>query len=288
MNKEDLKIIFFGTPKFAENVLEKMEKSGFLPTLIITAPDKPKGRKMIITPPEAKVFAISRNIPFLQPQKLKDPEFLEKLKSFGNFDISVVCSYGKIIPKEVLDIPKNGNLNIHPSLLPKLRGPSPMQSSILTENETGVTIMKVDEQMDHGPIIAQEKISINWPPYIDELEKVLAEKGAELLCKTIIPFLKKEIEEIEQDHQKATFCKKIEKEDGLIDLKDDPEKNLRKIRAFKLWPKAYFFQEIDGKNTRIIVTFASIENGLLKIEKVIPEGKKEIDYINFVSNLNNK
>lgn len=288
MKKEDLKILFFGTPEFAKNTLEIMKNEGFLPKLIITGQDKPKGRKLIITPPEVKIFAKENNIPFLQPKSLKTEEFFNELKSFGHFDLGIVCSYGKIIPKNILEVPEGGNINVHPSLLPKLRGPSPIQSAILEEDETGITIMQVDEEMDHGPILLQKKISIYWPPYIDDLENVLAKEGGVMLCEAINMFIENRLSPKEQDHGKATFCKKIEKEDGFLNLEDAPETNLRKIRAFRNWPKAYFFKEISGKQTRIIVTSASIESGNLKIEKVIPEGKKEMDYDRLVSTLDNK
>lgn len=284
--QQKLKIIFFGTPKFAKTVLEKMKESGFLPSLIITQEDKPVGRKLVITPPEVKIFAQENNIPFLQPKSLKDETFLNEIKSFGTFDIGIVCSYGKIIPENILKMSKNGNLNIHTSLLPKLRGPSPIQSAILSENETGITIMLLDELMDHGPILAQEKIDIYWPPYEEDLEDVLSKKGSSMLCDVIMKFLDGKIEIKEQDHSKATFCKKIQKEDALLDLNDDPNLNLRKIRAYHRWPKAYFFQkDKKGKEIRIIVSRADVAEDKLVIEKIIPEGKKEMLYKDFIKNL---
>lgn len=287
MKKEDLKILFFGTPWFAKEILEKMKEEGFIPKLIITGQDKPKGRKLVITPPEVKIFAQENNIPFLQPKSLKTEEFLNQIKSFGDFDLGVVCSYGKIIPKNILDIPKGGNINVHPSLLPRLRGPSPIQSAILTEEKTGVTIMQVDEEMDHGPILLQKEVIIDWPPYVDDLEQLLAKEGGQMLCEAINMFIDKTLKGVEQNHSLATFCKKIEKEDGLLNFEEDPEINLRKIRAFKNWPRTYFFMNIEGKETRIIVTSASLKDGKLEIEKIIPEGKKEMDYKQFISNLNN-
>jgi methionyl-tRNA formyltransferase len=284
--QQKLKIIFFGTPKFAKTVLEKMKESGFLPSLIVTQEDKPVGRKLIIIPPEVKVFAQENNIPFLQPKSLKDENFLNEIKSFGTFDIGIVCSYGKIIPENILKLSKNGNLNIHTSLLPKLRGPSPIQSAILSENETGITIMLLDELMDHGPILAQEKIDIYWPPYEEDLEDALSKKGSSMLCDVIMKFLDGKIEIKEQDHSKATFCKKIQKEDALLDLNDDPNLNLRKIRAYHRWPKAYFFQkDKKGKEIRIIVSRADVVEDKLVIEKIIPEGKKEMLYKDFIKNL---
>ncbi len=280
------KIIFFGTPEFAVTALIEMKKNGYRPSLIITQEDKPVGRKLIITPTPVKVFAMENNIPFMEPKSLKDENVLNEIKSFGPFDLGIICSYGKIIPKNILDLSAKGNLNIHPSLLPKLRGPSPIQSSILFEDQTGVSIMLVDELLDHGPVLMQEKIDITWPPYEEELDKILAEKGADMLCQTIPKWLLGQIEVKEQDHQKATFCKKINKEDALLDLNDKADINLRKIRAYHRWPKAYFFiKDKNQKDIRIIVTKADIKDGFLQIEKVIPEGKKEINYKDFIKNL---
>jgi methionyl-tRNA formyltransferase len=274
------KFVFFGTNAFAVAVLEELKKHNFLPTLIITTEDKPKGRKLVLTPPETKVWAEKNSISYIQPNTLKTEEVVEKIKSY-NVDFFVVASYGKIIPQIVLDIPQYGTLNVHPSLLPKLRGASPIESAILLENETGVTIMKLDAQMDHGPIVSQKKI-LEWegnnPPHADDLEKTLAHEGGKLLAEIIPEWISGKVSEVEQDHTKATFCKKIEKSDGEINLSDDAEKNIRKIRAYHIWPTAYFFD--DGK--RIIVKQAHIEDAKLILDRIIPEGKKEMSYTDFL------
>jgi len=278
MSKTEIKFAFFGTPKFAKIVLDELEKSGFIPSIIITTPDKPQGRKMILTPPPVKIWAEERNIPVLQPDSLNSKFQISNLK----FDLFIVASYGKIIPKEVLEIPQFGSLNVHPSLLPKLRGASPIESAILEENKTGVSIMLIDEKMDHGPIVSQKEINIeDWPPYFEILEEKLAIEGGKLLSEVLPLWISKKIEAKEQDHSQATFTKKIKKEDGLIDLNDDPEKNIRKIRAFSEWPGSYFFIEHKGKKIRILIKKASIVEGQLVLEKVLPEGKKEISYEEF-------
>lgn len=268
---------FFGTDFFAVKVLEELKNQGLLPKVVVTTIDKPKGRKLVLTPTETKVWAIENNIEYIEVKKL-DSDFYQKLSSL-NLELSIVASFGKIIPKNVLDLPKFGTINVHPSLLPKLRGPSPLQTAILEEDETGVSIMKLDEEVDHGPILLQEKINIEWPPYEDELASASAKLGGSMLSKVIDKILSNELVEIEQDHSKATFTKKIEKVDGLIDLKDSPEKNLRKIRSFCVWPGAYFFDE---DNKRIIVKKAHIEDGKLVLERIIPEGKKEMSYADFL------
>lgn len=276
---------FFGTSKISVTILDELKKLGFIPTLIVTSEDKQKGRKMILTSPETKIWADKEGIPCLQLKTLRTPESEEAILSHSKngYDLFIVASYGKIIPKNILDIPKHKTLNVHPSLLPKLRGPSPIKSAILDENETGVSIMRLDEEIDHGPILAQEKINIEWPPYEENLEKIAGEMGGKMLGKIIPDWIDGKIEEKEQDHNLATFCKKITKTDGEIDLNDNPEKNLRKIRAFHIWPGAYFFYEKNGERKRIVVKKAHIENGELVLERVVPEGKKEMDYKSFLN-----
>jgi methionyl-tRNA formyltransferase len=272
-------------------VLEELRAAGFLPSLVVTVPDKPKGRKMILTPPETKVWAEQNGVPVIQPQSLreeKNPGIVDKIKSYApsGFDFAVVASYGKIIPQNILDIPRLGMLNVHPSLLPKLRGASPLQSAILTENETGVTIMRLDADMDHGPIVAQKKVEVaDWPPYESDLENLLGRIGGKLLAEKLPNWLSGKIIETPQDHELATFCKKIEKEDGLLNLENSAETNLCKIRAYHIWPGAYFFALRGGKKIRVKVTRAAVVDGKLVIEKVVPEGKKEMDYEDFCRGL---
>jgi methionyl-tRNA formyltransferase len=239
----------------------------------VTSPDKPQGRKMLITPPPMKVWAKKNNIPCIQPEKLIKEEVE------GNFDLFIVVAYGKIIPENILNIPKLGSINIHYSLLPKYRGASPVESAILNgEIETGVTIQKMAYKMDTGPIIATEKTEIFSYEKAPDLRKRLIKIGGELLVKILStpsasshsPFAGGE----KQDESNATFCKKIKKEDGLIDLSDDPIKNYNKFRAYASWPRTFFFQN----SKRVIITDAILENNQFVIKKVLPEGKKEIKW----------
>lgn len=275
---------YFGSGKISVIVLEKLKEHGFLPKVIITTEDKPKGRNLILTPPEVKTWAEQEKIPYLQLKTLKTEESVEAIKNFSKegFDLFIVASYGKIIPQSILDIPKHKTLNVHPSLLPKLRGPSPIISAVLNENETGVTIMRIDEEMDHGPIVLQQKIDMEWPPYAEDLEKISGETGGEMLVKIIPDWINGKIKEVEQDHSKATYCKKVEKVDGEIDLSNKAESNLRKIRAYHIWPGAYFFDTQGEKKTRIIVKKAKIIDGELVLERIVPEGKKEMDYKDYL------
>lgn len=283
-NSRKIRYGFFGSSELSVIVLEKMKSLGFLPDLIITVPDQPKGRKLILTPPETKVWADENNIPSLQLKTLRTEESFKSIKNFGEFDVFIVASYGKIIPDNILYYPKHKTLNIHPSLLPRLRGASPIKSAILSESETGTSIIVLDNEMDHGPIIYQEKISMpTWPPYEEDLEKILAEKSAEAICKILPDWIDGKLQEVEQDHAKATICGKIEKKDGEINLNDSPEINIRKIRAYHRWPTAYFFEN----NKRIIIKMARLENDKLIIEKVLPEGKKEMSFEDYKRGLRN-
>ncbi len=289
---------FFGTPEFAAIILDELEQKGFIPTLVVTAPDKPKGRKLIVTPSEVKVWATARNIPALTPTKLSDEDFLAAL-TVADCNLFIVAAYGKIIPRGVLGIPEHGVLNVHPSLLPKFRGASPIESAILSnESHTGVTIMLLDEEMDHGPIVAQrqykgltfakvrplQRSDLCCPPKGSVLTHDLAHFGGALLVE-IIPEWMSGLKAVPQDHTQATYTKKITKEDGLIDLADDPLKNYKKIRAYDNWPGAYFFIEHNEKKIRVHVTEAVYTEGKLTITRVIPEGKKEMSYEDFLRGL---
>ena len=281
MNDKKIKIAFFGTPEFSAKILEKMKQEDFKPSLVIATPDKPKGRNLVLTPPATKIWAEKNNIDVLQPTKLRDPEFLNKMKETV-WDLFVVASYGKIIPQDILDLPKYGTINVHPSLLPRLRGASPMQSAILKENETGMTIMLMDADMDHGPILKQKKMDIpNWPPKITELENIMAEVGGQMLTGVIPLWIKGEIKPLEQNHSKATYIDKIKKEEALINFDDDPFWNYRKIQALQNL-KPHFFAERNSKKMRVIIRDAKMENGELIITRVLPEGKKEMDYQDFL------
>jgi methionyl-tRNA formyltransferase len=296
VKKDNLNFIFWGTPEVASETLEILKENGYMPSLIITAPDKPQGRKMIITPPPVKVWAIENNIPYLQPENLDQKEIWDVLRTLGrsdgdgqrkfsaeNFcgeqnipDFFLVVAYGKIIPEDIINIPKFGSINIHYSLLPKYRGASPVESAILNgETETGISIQKMEYKMDTGPIIAQEKVEIGPDEKTPDLRKTLIKIGGELLIKILPDFINEKITPIPQNERQASVCKKIKKEDGLIDLNDDPIKNYNKFRAYATWPRTFFFKD----DKRIIITDAKLENGKFKILKIIPEGGKEINYI---------
>lgn len=269
-------------------VLDELEKKGITPSLIVTNPDAPQGRKLVLTPPPVKVWAIERGIEVLQPTTLRSDEIVSTL-STHTFDLFIVAAYGKIIPQSILDLPKHGTLNVHPSLLPLLRGASPIRSAILNDmHGTGVTIMLMDADLDHGPILAQESAGITeneWPLRGEVLDERLARQGGRMLAEVIPKWLAGELEPKAQDHAAATFCTKITKEMGEIDLAADPYQNLLKIRAFDGWPGTFFFTEKNGKRMRVKITDAELAaDGSLKITRVVPEGKKEMAYEDFMRN----
>jgi methionyl-tRNA formyltransferase len=284
MNKPNL--AFFGTSHYAVMILEALKNADLLPTLIITTPDKPAGKGMQLVSPPVKIWAQEHSLPVLQPEKLKEESFIQKLKE-AQFDLFIVVAYGKIIPQEVIDISPHGALNVHASMLPKLRGASPIETAILEdEKNTGITIMLIDKEMDHGPIIAQQEVVLEpWPPKARELGTNIVQAGGKLLVQIIPEWLEGKIKPIPQDHSKATYTKKIEKEDALIDLAADPYLNFQKIQAYADWPKPYFFVEKNNKSIRVIIKEAAFKEGMLHILRVIPEGKREMDYSQFKQSL---
>ncbi|HYF10533.1 MAG TPA: methionyl-tRNA formyltransferase [Candidatus Paceibacterota bacterium] len=277
--RSNYSFVFFGTPELSVRVLEELSRVGLVPELIVTSPDAPQGRRLVLTPPPAKRWAEAHSIPLIQPKTLKTDEGLEELLK-KQYDFFVVAAYGKIIPQRLIDLPKKGVLNVHPSLLPKFRGASPIRSQILADDrDTGVSIMLIDAEMDHGPILSQIRVPVSpWPPGALELEDTIARAGGAELARVIPLWMNGEIQPAEQNHAEATFTKKIEKEDGLLDLSVDGYQNFLKIKAYEGWPGTYFF--LNGK--RVIIKDATYENGALRLTRVLPEGGKEMPYEEFL------
>jgi len=282
-----MKIAFFGTPDLAVNALLEMESFGILPELLVTTPDAPVGRKQIITPPPTKIWAEEHHIAIFQPPTLKDSS---QLTPFTNqsWDLFVVFAYGKIIPEWLLKLPKYGTINAHPSLLPKLRGASPIRSTLLNDlAAAGVTIMQMDEELDHGPILHQQAVNLPNPILGRDLDKILSLMCGNLLAHVIQELPNGNIVPAPQHHEHATFCTKITKD--MAELTLDPE-NLptgnealqvyRKICAFDGWPEAYFVHN----DKRIKIKAAHLDDsGKLLITKIVPEGKKEMDFCVYFS-----
>ena len=264
MKSKPYKIIFFGTPEFAEIILQELVKTEYKPMMVVTAPDKPIGRKQVLTPSLVKQLAQKHKIPVLQPKSLKDPGTGQKLLSPGS-DLFIIAAYGLILPQEILDIPKFGSLNVHPSLLPKYRGASPIQATILSnDQQTGITIMLMDEKIDHGPVIAQEKIRIKNET-TPSLSEKLAQLGADLLIKTLPKWFKKQIKPIPQSHHQATFTRQIKKEYGKINWAKSAEQIEQMFRAYQPWPGIY--TSFNNKALKIV------EVEILKIDHQYSLGK---------------
>lgn len=273
-NTKNTKIIFWGTPDLTITYLNKIEQADYEIIAVVTLPDRPVGRKQIITAPLPKIWANERNIPVLQPEKL-DSEFAQKIKLLSP-DISVVVAYGKIIPEEIISIPKHGTFNIHYSLLPRWRGSTPVESAILhNDSTTGVSIQKMIFKLDAGDVINEKEVQLQGNEYREDLRQNLSEIGSELLIQTIPDIVENSTTPKKQGESQVTYAKILKKEDGLITLQEDPQVLWQKWRALYPWPGLFFFDE-DGK--RIKITQARFENQKFIIEKVIPEGKKEIDW----------
>ena len=239
MSNLPTKILFLGASRFALPILETLAKSDFKPAAVLTAPDKSSGRGL--KPSES---LIKKEAGKCDPLALR--EEIEKTAKEINPDLLVLAAYGKILPQNILDLPKFGCLNVHPSLLPKYRGASPIQYSILNgDKEAGVTVMKMASKVDAGPILAQEKFILDRLDYTaPELAEILSGIGADLLLKVIPFWINGKIKLQEQDDSKATFAKILKTEDGLIDWNDSAAQIERKIRAFVPWPGT--FSRLEG------------------------------------------
>ncbi len=260
-----MKIAFFGTPRLAQIVLEKLIDSPYKPELIVTAPDARvvRGRKNLQSP--AKETAVKNSIDVLEPKNFKDFD--------TKFDLAILIAYGKILPQKILEIPKFGFINIHPSLLPKYRGPTPVQTAILDgEEKTGVTIILLDKEIDHGPILAQKEIKIEDDDNHISLNEKLAATGAEVLLEILPDYIEGKLKPVAQNDKLATITKHIAKLDGEIDLQNPPDKETldRMVRAYHPWPGVW--TKIDGK----IIKF--LPNGLIQ-----PEGKRKMTKKEFLN-----
>ena len=272
-----LKIVFLGTSEFAIPTLKTLLLSDNQPILVITSEDKPAGRGRKLASSPVKALALANNLAILEPSKI-DRDFIEKTKVLGP-DIGVLAAYGKILPKAFIEAFPLGILNIHPSLLPKYRGPSPIQAAILNgDKKTGVTIILIDEKMDHGPILAERAINIDNPDYL-ELHNQLAELGIKVLLEVLPEWIQGNIKPRSQNESEATYSKLIKKEDGQIDWSRPAEEIERMVRAYNPWPGAY----TKIKNGEILkIKKVKVENGVLKILIVQPESKKEMPWDAFL------
>lgn len=289
-----------GTPEFAVPSLENLINHKYEVVAIFTKPDRPVGRKQQIVFSPIKQLAINNNIPVFQPQSLKEATVISKIKSL-NPDFIVVVAYGKILPKDVLDIPKHGCINVHGSLLPKYRGAAPIQWSIINgERQSGVTTMLMDEGLDTGDILYSRTVNIDDNQNFGELYKELSKIGAKLLIYTLEQIQNNNIVRIKQDDNLASYCSIIDKSLGKIDWHKNSYQIRNLIRGLNPMPTAYTF--LDGKRLKIynakishttqespgkIIDFEKFivacgENTSLEILDLQMEGKKRMSTLDFV------
>ncbi len=287
-----MKIVFMGTPDYAVKTLESLIGSEHEVAAVFAQPDKPVGRKQILTPPPVKVCALEHNIPVFQPNSVKTGEALEILKEI-NPDVIVVVAYGKILPKEILDLPKYGCVNGHASLLPKYRGASPIQWCIVCgETETGVTTMLMDEGMDTGDILETVTVKIGEEETAEELFERLSDISANLMLSTLKGLENGSVTPKKQQGE-ATYAPIIKKEMAFIDFNKNANEIHNAVRGYYSWPCAYFF--LEGKRIKVIKTkigdktsktagtvigntenlvFACKDNTSIEILELQPEGSK--------------
>jgi methionyl-tRNA formyltransferase len=278
---------FFGTGPLAESVVASLVRAGYIPSLIITKPDTKQGRHMHLVEPYIKTWATIKNIPVYQPESLKDIREDSPLHN-KKFDVFIVASYGKLIPDTILSLATHGALNVHPSLLPMYRGPSPIETALLHgDSTTGVTIIRLDNEMDHGDILAQNMFTLSAEETAGTLEVLSGQVGGDLLVNVLPHYLEGTLHPLPQDHSKATFCTKITKDMGLISLTDSIVEVRRKYRALTPWPGLYFFIQHDGKDLRVkinsidLITEKESSSVSEYILSVTPEGKKHMDFESF-------
>jgi methionyl-tRNA formyltransferase len=295
-----------GTPEFSIPVLETLIKDGYEVVGVVTQPDRPVGRKHVLTPPPVKVAAEKYKIPVFQPEKLRLPENLAPILDLKP-DVVVTCAYGQILPKALLDAPPFGCINVHASLLPELRGGAPIHYAILQgKKKTGITIMYMAEKLDAGDIISQREVKIEETDNVGTLHEKLSKTGAQLLSETLPEILKNNITPIPQDHEKATFAHNITREQEKIDWHKNGEEIYNQIRGLCPWPVA--FTVLEGKNLKIwkaekVVltqnaapgTIAGLQkdgiligtgdNTAIKVTELQPAGKKKMTAAQFLNGI---
>lgn len=274
-NINNINFAFWGTPEVASTTLQLLIDAGYIPCVVITNPDRPAGRGLALTPSPVKILAEKYNIKVLQPEKITE-EFLNEFSNYS-IDLNIVVAYGNILPKSIIDMPVYSTLNIHYSLLPKYRGAAPLEGALLSGDKvTGVTIQKMVYKLDAGDIVASKEVAIDDSIDKESLRTILIDTGAQLLIDTLPDYTIGNITPTPQDESMASHIGKIKKEDGKIDIGDDAIVNYNKYRAYSGWPGIYYFDE-SGK--RVKITKARLEGGRFVIERIIPEGKSERDYL---------
>jgi len=293
--------VFCGTPRFAVPTLEALVHAGFPVRLVVTQPDKPRGRGLALAPSPVKQSALALDLPVSQPESIKNNEEFRAQLTALKPEAIIVVGYGRIIPQWMIDLPLLGNINLHASLLPKYRGAAPIQWAIARgETTTGVTTMRIDAGLDTGDILLQKEIPINRTDNAETLAPMLAAVGADLIVETLRELQADTIRPRPQDNAKATLAPMLKKEDGRIDFRQAAQEVCNRVRGFQPWPGA--FTTFRGKNLHIWDAAVSqhslppgellVENDLLFVGcgggaalaplEVQPEGKKRMASRDFV------
>jgi len=287
MNKKP-RIAYFGGEPLGVPVLEELYLTGITPDLIVASPDKPVGRKQIMTAPPVKIWATEKNLGVYQPESYKGDagEAVKNTLSNDDWDVFIIVAYNYILPQWLLDIPKHGVINVHPSMLPFLRGASPIRTAIKDDlrDQIGVTIMQMDATMDTGPILDQMPVDIpdeQWPIAGPDLDLKLARMGGAMLADVLREYLADTIIPQEQDHSMATYCGRLTKADSELQL--NPHKLPTSNKAYQAWLKINAFAGIGGTwfmhdGKRIKIKEAEFSMGKLRLLTVVPEGKPAIDF----------
>jgi len=266
-----VRTVFMGTPQFAVTILKSLLQSSSQVVAVYTQPDKPAGRGRHVVSSPVEKLALEREIPVIQPETFKSSKVMEELTSFQP-EIIIVAAFGAILPPEVLSLPRFACLNVHPSLLPRHRGPSPVANTILCGDEiTGVTIMLMDAGLDTGPILAQGKVGISFMNTTGSLSSKLADVGAKLLLETLPKWLGGELRPQAQDESQATYSKLITSKDGEIDWHLSTRELWRRVRAYNPWPGCYTWYQ--GKRLKIhrAIPFGDVADGEIGEVVALPE-----------------
>lgn len=301
----DIRIVFMGSPEFALPTLQALSNH-FQVVGVVTQPDRPSGRGQAVTPPAIKVLAQTLNIPVIQPPHMREPMALEKVRAWQP-EVIVVAAFGQILRPEMLNLPPQGCINVHASLLPRWRGAAPIQAAILHgDHQTGVTIIKMDAGIDTGPLLSQRAIAIAPEDTAGSLSIKLANSGAELLVETLPPYIRNELHPQPQNENLATYAPMLKKSDGQLDFTQPAQDLARRVRAFNPWPstfmiwqdrmlkihRAHAVTEIDQTNqdqqvpgeTLIYAGLPAVftGRGILVLDEVQPEGKKPMAGSKFI------
>ncbi len=281
-----MKIVFMGTPDFAVPCLKALIADGNEIVGVFSQPDKPKGRKFVLTPPPVKKTALEYGISVYQPKTLKDGSALEILKQLSP-EMIVVAAYGKILPKEIIDFPKYGCINVHASLLPEYRGASPIQTAIIEgKSKTGVTAMYMDVGLDTGDILMKSELDIGENETADELHDRLSELGAELIVKVVHSALEGTLTKQKQDDEKSSYAKMLTKDMSALDFTESAQNVHNRVRGLNSWPGATAL--LNGKKVKLHKTVVLDNNGepgqVLSIDPlVVACGKGSIEIIEIQS-----